>query len=219
MTIENGGFEFGTFRNFRTIGNTSIETADFGSGPSEGTFQALLTNGVSDSGGSVVTSDIEEFLDLAPGLLDGLGNGDVTEGSAIKQTFTADAGDILTFDFNFLTNEDATSLFNDFAFFTVNPFTLELADTTDPTSLDDPLGSANFSAATSFETVSVAISAPGTYTLGFGVVDAGDSIVESGLLLDNIQLTSTGIGTEPISIEGSLVVRSEVDKLISIQAR
>jgi hypothetical protein len=44
------------------------------------------------------------------------------EGSAIKQTFTANAGQTLSFSWNFLTNEsvgnDANPNFNDFAFAT-----------------------------------------------------------------------------------------------------
>ena len=54
MAISNGSFETGTFNSWRTIGDTSIERAEFGAGPTEGHFQALLTNGFSDSGGSVV---------------------------------------------------------------------------------------------------------------------------------------------------------------------
>ncbi|MDJ0698127.1 hypothetical protein [Mastigocoleus sp. MO_188.B34] len=103
--VDNGGFETGTFTNWQTIGDTSIETSNFGVIPSSGAFQALLTNGASDSGGSVIDSDLEQFLGLSSGALDNLANADVTEGSAIKQTFSAQAGDVLTFDWNFLTNE------------------------------------------------------------------------------------------------------------------
>ena len=194
VTIENRGFETGTFADWRTIGDTSIQTEDFGTDPSEGIFQALLTNSASSSGGSVVDSDLEEFLDLASGVLDGLGNGDVTEGSAIKQTFTANAGDILTFDWNFLTNEATPEdTFNDFAFFSLTPLTLELADTGESfVSSVTP-----FSQETGFQTESIAISEAGTYTLSFGVADVGDDIVDSALLVDNIQIGFDDGGIEP----------------------
>ncbi len=183
--LENGSFETGDFRGWRTIGNNSIETADFGSGPTRGTFQALLTNAASRSDSPVVDSELEEFLDLAPGVLDGLGNGDVTEGSAIKQTFTAEAGDILRFDWDFLTNETTPEdTFNDFAFFSLTPLTLELADTGESfvSSLTP------FSQETGFQTESIAISEAGTYSLGFGVVDVEDDIIDSGLLIDNVRI-------------------------------
>jgi hypothetical protein len=193
--ILNGSFETGTFADWRTIGDTSIKMQDFGVTPTDGFFQALITNGDSASGGSVEESDLEEFLNLAPGVLDGLGNGDVTEGSAIKQTFTAEAGDILTFDWNFLTNEATPSNFNDFAFFSITPFTIELADTTSPLFIGtlDPDPEPDFSQQTGYQTTSIAISEPGTYTLSFGVADVGDDFVDSALLLDNIQVGDGGI--------------------------
>ncbi len=193
--IENGSFETGTFEDWRTIGDTSIKTEDFKVTPTDGSFQALLTNGFSDSGGSVEAEDLEEFLDLAPGVLDGLGNGPVTEGSAIKQTFDIDEPSILSFDWNFLTDEATPTIFNDFAFFTVNPVTLELADTNFPVfSSSDSL----FNEETGYQGVSVAISEPGTYTLSFGVVDVLDEIVDSALLIDNVSVVP--ISTESTSI-------------------
>ncbi len=183
--IQNGSFETGDFRGWRTIGNNSIETDDFGSGPTQGEFQALISNAASRTDSPVVDSELEEFLDLAPGVLDGLSNGDVTEGSAIKQTFTAEAGDILRFDWNFLTNEATPEgTFNDFAFFSLTPLTLELADTGESfvSSLTP------FSQETEFQTESIAISEAGTYSLGFGVVDVEDDIIDSGLLIDNVRI-------------------------------
>jgi len=194
MTVINGNFETGNFSSWRTIGDNRIETAALGTGPIEGTFQALLTTGASASGGAVEQVDLEEFINLPSGLLDNLGNGDVTEGSAIKQTFTANAGDILTFNWNFLTNEGTGSFFNDFAFFSVNPFSLELADTNSPFFTSS---SAGFNQETGFQTISIGIAQTGTYTLAFGVVDVGDTVVDSALIVDNVQVIpsfSTGIG-------------------------
>ena len=185
--LENGGFETGTFSSWQTIGDTSIQTAEFGIEPSQGDFQALIVNGASVAGGSVIDSDLEAFLELNPGILDNLGNGDVTEGSAIKQTFTANAGDILTFDWNFLTNEATPDVtFNDFAFFSITPFTQELADTASPIFVDTL--AEGFAQETGLQTTSVAISESGTFTLSFGVADISDNITDSALLVDNIQI-------------------------------
>ncbi len=206
--IENGSFETGDFQNWRTIGDTSIETDDLGIFPSDGNYQALLTNGYSDAGGSVVDSDLEEFLDLAPGSLDGLVGGDATEGSVIKQTFTVEAGDIVSFDWNFLTNEATpSSTFNDTAFLTVNGFTLELADT-GATFVPAP-DVDEFNEQTDTQNLTFSIATAGTYTIGFGVVDVGDAIVDSALVIDNIQQTQS-LGSNVMAI-GSDSSMSDVD--------
>jgi len=211
-TIINGGFETGNFSGWTTLGDTSIETSAYGSGPTEGTFQALLSTGeatVSDSvqgfarpdstvltGGTIVpASALETFLGLAPGSLDNLGNGDATEGSAIKQTFTANAGDVLTFDWNFLTNEGTPSSFNDFSFVSLSQLS-ELADTTFPTFIDSLTP---FNEETEFQTFSFTIPTTGIYSLGLGVTDVADNVVDSGLLVDNVKLTSVSV-PEPISV-------------------
>ena len=43
--LTNGGFETGNFFGWSTVGNARIETAAFGTGPTEGVFQALLSTG------------------------------------------------------------------------------------------------------------------------------------------------------------------------------
>ena len=226
--IDNGSFETGTFEDWRTIGDTSIVDSEFGVTPTQGHFQALLTNDVSASGGSVEAEDLEEFLDLAPGVLDGLGNGNITEGSAIKQTFDIDEPSILSFDWNFLTNEATPTFFNDFAFFTVDPFTLELADTGFPVFFSSD---SEFNEETGYQNVSVALSEPGTYTLSFGVVDLIDEVVDSALLVDNISVFPISVGSaspsdpftfglegNPVSESVELPKASELETLIAERA-
>lgn len=193
--IENGGFE-NDFKDWNTIGDTSIETEDLGIFPSEGTYQALITNGYSDAGGSVIDSDLEEFLDLDPGSLDHLVHGDAIEGSFIKQTFTAEAGDVVSFDWNFLTNEHTPdTTFNDTAFLTLNGFAYELADTgahfTHAAHVDQ------FEQQTGTQSLEFTIATAGTYTIGFGVVDVGDDSYDSGLVIDNVAVEQPydGIGS------------------------
>lgn len=146
-------------------------------------FQTLATaQPVSDAA-------LETFLGQTPGTIDGLGNGNATEGSAIKQTFSASAGQTVTLNWNFLTNEFTPStLYNDFAFVSVRPLggTSTLADTN--SSFSTIGGSTGFNNQTGYNTFSYEIPTTGTYTLGLGVVDVGDRIVNSSLLVDNVNV-------------------------------
>ncbi|BAZ70785.1 MAG: hypothetical protein KME28_03985 [Pelatocladus maniniholoensis HA4357-MV3] len=184
LTVINGGFENGDFTGWTTLGATSIETATFNSGPSEGSSQALLSTG------GVTFSDaiIETFLGLETGSLDNFGNGDVTQGSAIRQIFTANAGDILTFDWSLLTNESAQVFPNNDFFFVSISSESELADTKFSSLVTS--STTEFFAETGLQTFSFTIPTTGTYTLGLGVADVGDNTVDSGLLIDNVTLTS-----------------------------
>ncbi|NEP00047.1 MAG: hypothetical protein F6K58_15475 [Symploca sp. SIO2E9] len=232
--LKNGGFEKGSLKNWKTLGDTSIETASFGAGPSEGEFQALLTTfgssftakssnltarsselipssestlkASSKSSGAVSDSDLEDFLSLDTGTLDSLNNGNVIQGSAIKQKLKVKAGDVVTFDWKFLTNEltfdQNPQTFNDFAFYTIDPpgrrtepLLFELVDTdqssepfiTSQTGLfaDETDINPNISG---FGTETIFFEKGGNYTIGFGVVDADDIGFDSGLLIDNVQI-------------------------------
>lgn len=180
--LVNNGFETGDFTGWTTVGQTSVENFIFSSSRgTEGLFQALLTTGED----AVADSRLETFLGLDVGSLDELGNGIATVGSAIRQSFSAQAGDLLTFDFNFLTNEATPDFFNDFAFVSVISLS-ELADTNSQfmSSLSP------FSEETGFGTFSFTVPTSGDYVLGLGVTDVEDEVVDSGLLIDNVQLTS-----------------------------
>ena len=204
LAIVNGSFETGDFTPWATIGDTSIETEAFGSGPTDGDFQALLTTGF----GSVPVSDIETFLGLTDGSLATIPNlpnvGNPTEGSAIQQTFTAHAGDVLTFDWNFLTEEFTSSfdpaLFNDFSFVSIAKMVDGLADTNSPLFIDSLTP---FLEETGFQSFSYTVETSGTYSLGLGVLDDDDDVVDSGLLIDNVKLTPV---PEPASILGLLAL-------------
>lgn len=177
-SVTNSGFETGNFTGWTTTGVTTVVGNEIGTSPVAGNFQALLS-----TAGTVSDSALETFLGLSSGSLDSLGNGNATAGSAIKQTITVTAGEVFSFSYNFLTNEATPSSFNDFGFFSVvnaNQSLQELADTSSSfiTSLT------SFNEETGYQPGSFTFGNAGTYTIGFGVVDEGDSIVDSALLVD-----------------------------------
>jgi len=99
--IVNGGFETGDLTGWEHgHGQAVITDASYGSGPMSGKYDLLLTN-ESDNNKDW---EIEAFLQLPAGSLDGLG-GDATVGAAVKTYFVSHAGQVLSFKFNFLTNE------------------------------------------------------------------------------------------------------------------
>ena len=187
----NGSFETGDFLSWQTIGDASIETSSFGSGPTEGIYQSLLTSGNS----SVSDTQLENFLGLAFGSLDSLGNGDATVGSAIKQTVTVSAGSELSFDWNFLTNENTPTIFNDFGFVSITSETSETLANTNSSFLFSPT---IFNEETGFATFSHTFATDGTFTIGVGVVDVEDTVVDSGFLVDNFSFTGDVV-VDPVS--------------------
>ncbi|MEM8948991.1 MAG: PEP-CTERM sorting domain-containing protein [Pseudomonadota bacterium] len=176
--VINQGFETGDFTGWTTIGAASVVDASFGSGPAEGTFQALLSTG----DGAVDVATLEAFLGVTAGTLAALSGEDVLEGSAIQQTVTVAAGETLSFDFNFLTDEiPAFDDVNDFSFAIVNSGFNILADTLDPLIPSPTI----FVDETSFQTFLEGPFVFGdTFTLAFGVVDVDDTVVDSALLVD-----------------------------------
>lgn len=213
------GFE-NMFGDFDTAGITSIEDASFGSGPTEGTSQALLSTGGSPA---------DVFFPIAPPL--GLeGNGAVSgflflddqitnfgsslsptvsynEGSAIRTsaTISVNAGDILSFDYNFLTDENSALPIggNDLAFFSIDNVLTQIVLFNDVES-SLVASATSFSRETGFQTLTSApFSSAGNITLGFGVVDGGDFAGDSGLLVDNIQVLPAAV-PEPSTIIGTL---------------
>lgn len=209
--VLNGSFESGDFTGWETLGQTSIKTSAYGSGSTEGSYQALLSTFCPKKVDNLCKKDgnfleLTQFLNVNPNDLVALG--DVFEGSAIETTFTVRAGDVLTFDWNFLTdskNGDALGLFNDFTFVTLSRSINKLADTYSP--LVGAFTATNFQNQTGFETFSYTFTTAGRYTLGIGVVDVGDGANDSALLVDNVLLSRTVTPSrvpEPASVLGVL---------------
>ncbi|NEO54785.1 MAG: trypsin-like serine protease [Okeania sp. SIO3B5] len=203
--INNGNFEDG-FNGWGVLGATNIQPRQ--------SRNASTPAPNDDSKGLIINEllatpddEVEEFLGLSEGSLEELSGRWVPEASAIKQTFKAKEGDILTFDFNFLTDElTPDDDFNDFSFVSLtsdvldNPFLELLADTFSDFVDSDTV----FFSETGYQSFSYEITQAGTYTLGFGVADAGGFAVDSGLLVDNVNLTSTPEPTTTIGLFASV---------------
>ena len=163
----------------------------------EGNFQGFSSTGV----GAVPVGSLEAFFGLGVGSLDTLTRqpdtvtGHPVEGSGIKQTFSVNPGDRVQFAWNFLTTEATLSVggpsfFNDTAFAIVNGSYKELADT-NVTTVDAFLPITGFFQQTGWRTFLSNPLPGGNVTLGLGVLDQGDSIVDSALLVDAVPEPST----------------------------
>lgn len=147
--------------------------------------------------------DIETFLGLDPGTLDALSLdiGDdaagfpSTEGSALQVSFFVEAGDVVTVDLNFLTTEATPeAVFNDFAFvsFIEEGLLTAVADTNSLGFV--PTAQPGFLEETGVFTFTHVAESTGEITLAVGVLDATDTIVDSAVLVDNIQVDTVAGG-------------------------
>jgi len=171
------------FRNWAVIGHKNHETIKSPTNPGGGN-QAAFIDTFSAQTANIV--DLAKFLNVEVDRLNKMG--EVFEGSAMKTSFTVEAGDTLTFDWNFLTDDFQASN-NDFAFFTLSDSgDTILADTFSAFS-NSLNNQTSFLHQTGFQTASYTFTAAGTYTFGVGVVDVGDGSVDSGLMIDNVSLS------------------------------
>lgn len=187
----NLGFESGDLTGWLAAGDVNVVSTVSEIAPTEGTKQALLTTNNS----SVSDTDLEAFLGLDPGDLDALSTANVTEGSAIKSEFLyVKAGEVLTFDWNFLTNEFTPTFYNDLAFVSINAAPSLLGDTTGV--FFSALSPFSFLSAsqTGYQAFEYKVTSTGYYSVGAGVVDVGDTIVDSSLLLDNLRILKEIVG-------------------------
>lgn len=221
------GFESGSFSGSEAIsGDVGIRGTYFTIAPTQGTKQMLLTtiNNSSDDGFSnqsganaVPVTTIASFLGISTASIhDGIAQG--TEGSAFTINLGAlNVGDVVTFDYDFLTDEIAPGQHNDFAFWELNSGAIHIFADTNSAFLH-PTDASNtvFGLETGYHTVSITITTAATYTLGIGVMDATAADNPSGLLIDNIQVTPVPEPTTvAFSIAGAVLLvalRSRIKK-------
>jgi hypothetical protein len=189
--VANPGFETTPpdLTRWTTLGNTAALAGDYKANP-EGALQAAISSSNSPSAvlgtTGVASTNIafgDTFFGLAANSLESRGAQTI---SGITQAVTLAAGQAVSFQYDFLTNEAAGGN-PDFAFFSVKGptgaalFTV-LGTPTNPllvptSSLDGV--SSNFNRETGYSgpTLSFTALSAGTYTLGFGVSDATGSAV------------------------------------------
>jgi hypothetical protein len=194
--IVNGGFESG-LSGWGTFGDVSTQT-----GAPQGNARLLLTTAdtVADefdgsgtpigpfnrSGNSPVLvgspGGLETQSGFAIGAFDPVG-GFAYEGSLALQSFTATAGQTLSFLWNFGTRDTLA----DFAFVAIDGVVIRLGGVPEavlPGSGDNLLE-------TGYQTYSFQFASSGLHTLAFGVVDVFDASVMSSLSIDQVQLSNT----------------------------
>ena len=180
------------FLNWDSIGDVLIETSQFGSGPTPAPSQVVLDL----EANAVSRIELETFLGLPIGSLNLLSSGTANEGSAITTTFSAQAGDTIAFDWNFVTTNNGGSFTaDDFAFVTLTGVTTNQLATSDSPGL--MTGAENFEnfpnvgifslseSSTGPQLFSANIPANGDYTLSIGLVSQNSSSQNSLLLIDN----------------------------------
>jgi hypothetical protein len=175
----NAGFETGAYPPWLERGINSVIGALPGTppiGPPAGSYQSFSET--VDSNES--DAELEPFLGVEEGDLDTFANANVTNGSAIKQTFAVGAGETVSFLWNFLTNEDPECC-NDFAFYVLDGDIVKLADVF---STLVPAPGTGFGGQTGFTPLVLSFSTAGDHTLAFGVVNVGNTEINSGLLVD-----------------------------------
>ncbi len=195
--ISNGGFETGDFTAWNTLSRGVAVGPPFaaleGLQPTEGQFVALIgTTGEFRNKGR----GLEKLLGVPTGTLETAFGKVVARGTVITQTFTASAGDLVTFNWRYLTQETPTDTGNDdLAFLSFNGEVTVLANVfsdllppNPPGPFDEPSG-ISFFYESGWRSGSISIQNSGTHTLGFGAVDLvgpepdGD---DTALLIDNV---------------------------------
>ena len=198
-------------------GTADVTDASFGDNPTNGSKQAFLDNAPLDNN-VTATPDLESFFGLTAGSLTGLGNGTVTNGSGLSQTFTVAKAGKLSFDYDFVTSEDPNPadrpFHDDFAFVSLTGGTSLLATLADSanTPIQEPPQTGrnspsidDYLSETGYKTYTTTL-APGTYTLGLGVVNVGSNDIGSGLLADNVQFTPTPVPETATSVSFALLL-------------
>lgn len=144
---------------------------------------------------------------------------EVTRGTALRRTLTVSAGDVLRFDWFFGTDEGpngAKDEIIDYAFFSLGGALTLLASALDPSEVPadgspftDQLLPLTEGGTDYFRTLSFTFDAAAEVIIGFAVVDVGDTVVESGLIVDNVTLNGNLLGNggfEDNVVDGNTVL-------------
>ena len=232
--VVNGSFETASFLGWNTIGDTSIQSFPLGIAATDGQFMALLTTLCDllhaphplacDTGGGVreipysannaaqSSLVLEGFFGYSQSEINDIRAQNsgrpfpAGEGSGISQTISGNAGDILSFDFYYVTDEGTLNA--DQAYFTLvpngpgsktfaylNPLTG--SGSPSPVALCDHLLPRSFACnfpgvnrTTDWQHAMFALPSTGAFTFGFGLYEIFEGTVPSALVIDNVRLTA-----------------------------
>lgn len=129
---------------------------------------------------------------LAAGALDVSVFDAATEGALARQSFSGNAGQTLSFLWNFGTRDS----FADYAFLVLDGVLLRLAGSADAALA----GTGDALLETGFGLYSLTLGSSGDHSLAFGVVDVGDTAVLSSLTIADVQLSPSNDVPEPASL-------------------
>lgn len=159
--------------------------------PGEATLTNAFSDGSDDASNYNVSSNDPTYINSLETFL-GLNSGDLgldaTEGSAIKTAFNVLAGDVISFDYSFLTYDTFSS---DRAFVTISNSVIPLT------------GSSPFS---------YTFATSGIYNIGIGVLDVDDFSGSSILSVNNANYQPKSV-PEPAIILGCIIASSFAVKL------
>ncbi len=161
------------------------EYGDLSDGNGDGLSQAAVLSTFFGQDDLVDQTMIENFLEISPGGLSplaasGAGFDDATNGSAMKIAIDVTAGDEISFFWSFSTDEwgSYVGTYNDYSFVVIDGQAIELADV----SMVGSFG------ATPWAKFTYTATSTGNITVGFGVMNTGDTDGNSYLKIDNLQV-------------------------------
>ena len=186
ISLTNHGFETGNLTGWTaagtvfTTGSTSVTTFD-------STVWAVNPNGnymAQADSNPIQVADLDTFFGLTAGTINSVvipGNGPVTNGAGILQSFSGSTGDELTMWWDFVSRDYMD--FNDSAFAVI---------TTPSNTIVQLLASiwsggitVGTSGSTAWQKFEYTLLEDGAYTIGFGVVNTGDEVLDAALFLDD----------------------------------
>lgn len=187
ISLVNSGFETGNLSGWTTLGavaatpSTSVTTFD-------GTIWTIGAAGttMAQLNPSIGVASIESALGLAAGSLNALNTnpngGSLTDGAAIYQSFSGNAGDTLSMAWDYVATDYVP--FNDPAFaIIINPdLSASITVLASIHGLGIPVGTSGHSG---WQTFGQTLSQSGTHTIAFVTTNDKDTILDSVLFLDN----------------------------------
>lgn len=188
LALDNGNFSSG-LTGWNTLGDVAVQSGsvlmttasvDYAD-DSPAAVGAFNASGVA----AAEIAAIEASLGLAAYALDLNEFDSASEGSLLKQIFNVNAGDTLSFDWNFFTNEGVGA---DYAFVSINGNVTTLASAAAANVAD-----VTYAWSTGVASFSQVFAAATTVDLAFGVVDRSDYTATSALTLDNVTVIAAPV--------------------------